>query len=211
MALFGRSRGAQSAVDAFGLSIESSPTDKEMAKHFDRLHKDVRDFRGAFRQIAKRVTTPAVKEAFASRRAPGGRRWRPLSRTYRDRKRNELKGDPRKILELSGALKKAMTRAKSEDGIRDFKRLRYAWGTFLPYAVPLQWGYGLGNVSVAKSKKRSVKERHRGRRNVSGRPMVEMTPEMQAEAAAIFHEKLEDLTANEAKILAARRARQARR
>jgi len=190
------------------MSVTAQPELRKLDKLMSRLQMELRDYRRAFRSIAKGVLIPSVKRSFARDASQEGEKWAPLTAEYARKK--AAGGGSKKVLELSGKLKKSMTRVgRSGGGVRIFGKRFMRFGTEEAYSVPLHWGYGARSLSArrARSTGRQKSRSKRRRSDIEARPFSVWNNAMTREAFEAIVEHLEDRIGNSAKILAARRAR----
>lgn len=178
-----------------GVKLTQTPTGKQLRKQMGRIVTKGTDLRKPFRKIAKQVLIPTVKSAFASRTEPGGQAWAPLTEGYA-KKKKKAGGSPRKILVLSGQLKKAATRVgKVDGGVRSFNKKSMRHGVDLHYAAAHFFGYGL----KSKSSKPGVREKKEFKRSdVEPRSWAILTKAMVKDATDLVVEHQDEVIRKEA-------------
>lgn len=174
-----------------GIRIDH-PRVEEINKLLAGLTEEFRDWRPAWRRIAKEVLLPRVAEAFSSKASPAGEAWAPNSPEYRKRKKGGL-------LEASGKLRKSLTKeGGGGKAVRKYGKKFALVGTDLGYALPLQWGYGKGSLSSTRAAARAStgtsgrrRSRSRGlRSDVPARPFIAWSPSMRVRASTVVLEHL---------------------
>lgn len=135
---------------SLGITAEMRPGLAELDKLLRKIGEGFGDWRGAWRRIALEVLLPSIDAAFSARASQDGDAWAPHSPDYAKRKKGGA------LLEDTGALRKSLTKKGGGGGA--MRRYNKKWariGTDLPYALPLQWGYGAGSHSSRRSAARA--------------------------------------------------------
>lgn len=184
---------------SLGIKV-THPRVQEIDRLLRELGKDMRDFRPAWRRIAKEVLLPAVSKAFASKTSPDGESWAPRTEEYSKRAKGSL-------LERKGRLRKSLT---TEGGgalaLRKFGKMFALVGTDLDYALPLQWGYGAKSRSTGRALSRASASGRTARRSrskrrrsdVPPRPFIAWSATMRVRSSTILVEFLQELVGRRA-------------
>ena len=115
------------------------PGEHQFARVFNTMGADIDDLTEVFQDISTSFYAH-MKEVFAREGAVGSRQvWAPLSSRYRAWKERRYPG--RKILELTGSLKRSLTEENNPLGIREIGKDEMVIGTRVSYAVKHQVGY----------------------------------------------------------------------
>lgn len=119
------------------LTYKIQGTDR-LLNSLERLDLSLRDFRPLFNQ-ASQLIYEFEKEAFDSEGSTSRvGKWKPLTARYTRWKEKTAPGKP--ILQLSGALKRSLTRPNARGSVRRVTEEELIVGSSLPYAVFHQAG-----------------------------------------------------------------------
>ena len=178
---------------SIGLRVGVHPVLEEIDKRLRAIPRELQDLAPAFRRIASEVIEPALRSAFAGQASETGTPWEPLSPDYAKRKHAG------EILEgRTGRLRDSLL-GTGKGKVRRFNRKSAEVGTSLPYAAPLQWGYGVKSrsyLAATRSGRTPARSRSTGKRSaVPARPFVEWSDAMRADAAGIMLEYLDSILA----------------
>ena len=192
MALLGQTRAIAGSL---GLRLEVNPGPREIDALLRRIAAGLRDFRPAWKRIAREVLLPAVASAFASQTSPDGERWAPLSEEYAARRTGSS------ALEGSGALRRSVTKVGGgSDAVRRYGKKFARVGTDVPYSLALQWGYGKRSFSSTRATAGlGKKTRSKGRRSdVPARRFIGWNEPMRILSAELMVDHLLELIAKQA-------------
>lgn len=119
------------------LTYKIQGTDR-LLNSLERLDLSFKDFRPLFNE-ASRLVYEFEKDAFASEGSTSKvGRWKPLTRAYAQWKEKKAPGKP--ILELTGTLKRSLTRPNARGSVRRVTEDELTIGTSIPYGIFHQTG-----------------------------------------------------------------------
>jgi phage gpG-like protein len=136
---------------------------------------DPRKIARAYRELG---ITAANRKVFGSKGASLGMPWAPVTEMYARRK--ERRGMGRATMFLTGSLRAALT---SSAGVLSMTKRRLVFGTDLPYARAMQFGF------TATPGKGRIKHKHQ----TPPRRLLDWTRETKAGAAEIMQEHAQQL------------------
>lgn len=130
------------------VKITTDATD--VLERFDIMLNLTKNFKPFFKRVVGKENSDvdwtirgALKFTFESQKGPNGEAWKPLSEQYKKWKDKNYPG--RSLLELTGTLMKSLYE-KNENTVFSMLPKKLNYGTSLPYAAALHFGYPARNL-----------------------------------------------------------------